>query len=138
MLFITRIAKRRSLRPVIRTLPHSLMRRYGKGNFYTVGQVLATARALNLKSELLAPAGAVACSPEEFLKADPLITQHDYAAIRTEISQLFLIELSDLNCRSLIDMFRSSVGVENPFSPNTAVTSNIVNDIAHNIDGSSS
>lgn len=118
--FITDVFRRRNLRPIIRQLPHSLTRRYGKSLFYTAEQVRTVAGLLKLGPAQRSYAFAVACSPDEFLKAEPHSTEPDYVARRTEVARLFAIKLSELNCRSLTHRFRPS-GVENSSEPNILV-----------------
>ena len=97
-----------------------LTRRYGKRPFYTAEQTRTGAALLKLDARLYPYAFAVACSVDEFLKAEPLSTAQDYAALRTELARLFDIALSDLNCRFLTQAFRPS-GVENSSEPNILI-----------------
>ena len=118
--FITDIIRRRSLRQIIRQLPHILKRRYGSAAFYTAEQVRTAAAMLKLGAGLFPSAFAVACSAGEFLKAVPASTEEDYVAKRLEIARLLGIDPSELNCRSLTETFRPS-GVENPAEPNALI-----------------
>ena len=118
--FIADIFRRRKLRPIIRRLPHILAQRYGKRAFYTAPQVNSVAALLRLDFGVRPYAFAVACSAEEFLRAEPHSTEQDYMARRTEIARLFAIELSELNCRSLTHAFRPS-RVENSSEPNILI-----------------
>ena len=119
--FITDVFRRRKLRPIIRQLPHILTRRYGKSRFYTAEQARTGAALLKLDVRLYPYAFAVACSVDEFLKAEPLSTAQDYAARRTELARLFAIALSDLDCRSLTHAFKRPSGVENSSGPNILI-----------------
>ena len=121
MEFITDVFRRRKLRPIIRHLPHMLIRRYGKRPFFTAEQARTGAALLRLDARQCPYAFAVACSVDEFLKAEPLSTAQDYASLRTELARLFAIALSDLNCRSLTHAFKRPSGVENSWEPNRLI-----------------
>lgn len=114
--FLKDIVRRRRLWPVIRNLPHVLKQRYGAAVFYTAEQVRTAAISSKLSAAAFPSAFAVACSAGEFIKADPLTTELDYVAIRAEITRLFAIDLSDLNCRSLRSVFREPA-IDNSLDP---------------------
>jgi hypothetical protein len=118
--FISDVFRRRKLRPIIRQLPHILTRRYGKSPFYTAEQVNSVGAFLRLDAGQRPYAFAVACSADEFRRAEPDSAEQDYMARRTELARLFAIALSDLNCRFLTQAFRPS-GVENSSEPSILV-----------------
>jgi hypothetical protein len=87
-----RFLARRRFRAVARALPVRLFKRYGGGSVYTSGQVRRAAEDLKLKGALAQTAFAVACSPAEFLKAQPNCTLDDYSRLRAEFMQVFDID----------------------------------------------
>jgi hypothetical protein len=107
--FISDYFRRRRLRPVLRRLPHMLAKRYGAAAFYNAAQVRATAGVLKLPPDLVTSAFAVACTADEFLKADPHFTEERYLAERKEVARISGIDKRDLNCRFLTKSFRWSV-----------------------------
>jgi hypothetical protein len=122
--FLKDFVQRRRLRPVIVKLPYFLKQHYGSAAFYTANQVKTAANTLKLHAEVLPSALAVACSLDEFLKADPHLTETDYLAKRRDIARLFAIDKPEFNCRSLTKKFRPS-GVENPAEPSILIDPNI-------------
>lgn len=108
--FVRKSFRRRQLRLVVKALPHLLRTRYTSQDFYTAGQVSTAARQLRLKPVLMISAHAVACAPEEFMAANPDLTEDDYRHVRTEIADLFWLDEAKLNCRTLTSKFRNPVG----------------------------
>ncbi len=111
--FIRDAVQRRKLRLVVKALPHVLSRRYGRGEFYTVGQVRTSAELLKVKPDLLTAAFAVACTAEDFVDAESKSSEQDYQTMREEIARLFWLKEADLNCRTLTFRFHNPSGITN-------------------------
>ncbi len=105
--FISNIFRRRKMRPIVIDLPHKLKKQFGSGNFYTAGQVTSSATHLNIPPGLMPAAYAVACTPEEFTKAEPDLSLSDYQAVRAEIARLFKLDEWQMNCQTLVAAFRT-------------------------------
>jgi hypothetical protein len=121
-----RFLARRHFGAVARALPVRLFKKYGSGSVYTSGQVRRAAGDLKLKGALAQMAFAVACSPDEFLKAQPGCTLDDYSRLRAEFMGVFGIDEDNFTLLDIRRHFRvpgerwheigPSQGVMNAFS----------------------
>ncbi len=82
---------------VATVLPVRLLEKYGSSGFYTSAQVRRLVKDLKLSGGSARMAFAVACSPSEFLKAQPNRTLDDYARLRADFIELLGIERSSFN-----------------------------------------
>jgi hypothetical protein len=102
---LRRFLARRRFRAVARALPFRLFKKYGSGTVYTSGQVLRAAEDLKLSGALAQMAFAVACSPAEFLKAQPSCTLDDYSRLRAEFMRMFGVDRDNF---TMLDIRRLS------------------------------
>lgn len=109
--------RKRALKPIVGGVPHILRDRYGASETYTSGQVSSSAKLTKMKLSLLPFAVAALCSENEFLKAYPDLDIEDRQVFRQELSRLFGIEEDQLNCRSLLAVFRNPVGLNANHQP---------------------
>jgi len=108
--FLAEVYRRHKLRAVAKALPHLLTQRYNAAQTYTVGQVATTADKLRIDPALRPYAFAIACSEEEFLKAQPDSNGKTYHSLRAEFACLFSIDIDRLNAKTLTSSFRNPVG----------------------------
>ena len=92
---------------VASVLPVRLLEKYGSSGFYTSAQVSRVVKDLKLTGASARMAFAVACSPAEFLKAQPNRTLDDYTRLRAEFMELLNIERSHFNMVDIRRLMRA-------------------------------
>ncbi len=85
-------SRRKQFRIIVRKLPGALARRYGADDFYTCGQVRATAKVVKIRDRYVSFALAALCSEQDYLSAD---SEHEKWAYRER--RELLAEETDLD-----------------------------------------
>lgn len=93
---------------IVRKLPGALNHRYGADDYYTSGQVRATARVLKIRDRYVPFALAALCTKEEFLSADPEYTASAYHERRDLIADEMRLVDADLCGSKLVSLYVSN------------------------------
>jgi hypothetical protein len=115
---LRRILARRRFRVVARALPVRLSKKYGGSGVYKSGQVRRAAEDLKLNGALANMAFAVACSPAEFLQAQPSCTLDDYSRLRADFMRVVGIDRDNFTMLEIRRISRVPGGRWHEIGPN--------------------
>lgn len=101
-------SRKKQFAMIVRKLPGALKHRYGADDFYTPGQVRATARVLQIRDRYVPFALAVLCTKEEFLSADPQHTASAYDERRDLVADETRLAEADLSGSKLVSLYTSN------------------------------
>jgi hypothetical protein len=132
---LRRFLARRRFRAVARALPLRLSKKYGSSGVYTSGQVRRVAEDLKLKGALANMAFAVACSPAEFLKAQPSCSFDDYSRLRTEFMRVFSIDKNNFTMLDIRRLYRAPGERWHEIGPSQGIMNSLSDHISGGSDG---